>query len=142
MTFVLPLYGGSATYERPSYSLDNIDDLIDHIDNNHQVQELLEIEDQLGHGVYQTVDRNYIIVSDVELEWADVLGKPALDAHLQWNSFQWTPKKEDWAKMHKAIATHLAGILAGVGVSVDPSRIRYSVRRKHSRSKVYRAVIL
>ena len=147
MTFVLPLPGrdGSIAPERPSrYSLDNLDNLVDHINSNYQVQQSLEIEEELGYGVYQTVDLNYVVVADFQLSWGDVLNKPALDSHLQWYSFDWSPTQQDWNKMHRAVAVRLASMITQAsGRAIDSSRVRYSIRRKQSKgAKVYKIFIV
>ncbi len=141
MTFVLPLPGrdGSIAPEHPTYSLENLDNLIDHINTNYHVQQSLEIDEELGYGVYQTVDMNYVVVAILNTSWGDLLNLPHLDQHLQWSTCTWKPTEAQWVLMRKHIARQLASIIQGAtGARLDASRVRYTIRRKQSQSKVYR----
>lgn len=145
MTFVLPLPGrdGSISPASPSYSLDNLDNLIDHINSNYQVQQSLEIDEELGYGVYQTVDLNYVVVATLNTSWGDLLNLPHLDDHLKWSTCSWKPSEEQWVLMRKHIARQLASIIQGAtGAPIDASRVRYTIRRKQSKgAKVYRVYL-
>ena len=137
-TFVLPLPGtdGSVSSAPKTYSLDNLDNLVDYINSSEILQESLEVDYSVGYGVWETIDKNYIVAADYsDLSWGDVLGRQHLDHYLRWESFRatWKPTEDEWMAMRKAIAGRLAmDINKATGRPVDSSRIRYTIRRKQS----------
>lgn len=141
-TYVLPLWdsSGSITKEKPTYSLDNLNDLIDHIDNNTLAQQSLEIDSSIGYGVWETLDKNYVVAAELNTSWGDLLNLPHLDEHLQWHSCSWKPTEQQWILMRQHIARQLSSIIeSATGTRIDASRVRYSIRRKQSTgAKIYK----
>ncbi len=144
-SFVLPLPGvdGSISAEPKRYSLDNLDDLIDHISSSEIVQQSLEIDYTVGYGVWETIDKNYIVAAELNTSWGDLLNLPYLDDHLTWTTCTWQPPEEQRVVMRKHIALQLASIIQGAtGDRLDASRLRYSIRRRTSQgAKIYSCYI-
>ena len=132
-TYVLPLPGSTVTADY-RYSLDNVDDLIDHIDSNDQVRELLSIECSLGYGVYRDCFQDYYVVADIKWTWEDVLGYTNI-------SPTYKPTEGDWKALHQYMRHQLSIVLTGaLGRHISPESFVYSIRRNGPRAKVYKVI--
>ena len=144
-TYVLPLWDSSGSVSAPKKpTLDDFETLVSYIDSNSLVQQSLEINDCLGHGIWSTVMNDWVVVADFSgITWGDVLNRPSIDAQLQFEWGKWRPTEDDWMTMRKHIATMLAGYISkACGYPIDASRLRYTVRRKTSKgAKVFKCYL-
>ena len=132
-TYVLMLPGSTATADY-RYSLDNVDDLIDHIDTNEQVREMLPIECSLGYGVYRDCFQDYYVVADIKLTWQEVLGHTNIPPSYK-------PTESDWKALHQYTRQQLANVLAGaLGRPVAANSFVYRIRRNGPKAKVFKVI--
>ena len=132
-TYVLPLPGSTAIANH-RYSLDNVDDLIDHIDSNEQVKQMLSIECSFGYGVYRDTFQDYYVVADIQWSWEDVLGYSNISSDHK-------PSEQDWKALHQYTRERLANVLTGaLGRTISPNSFVYRIRRNGPRAKVFKII--
>jgi hypothetical protein len=138
MTFVLQLYPVEERYCLPARpSLDNADGLIHWIDTQQQVQELLNISESIGYGIWRDVFNDFYIVARYDLNWAEVLNRPSLDVLTH------TPTPSDWRKYHQKIREYLAMDLScTLRYKVRPSSLSYRIRKKGKDFNLYKVFLV
>lgn len=142
-TFVLPLPGadGSVSVQRPTYSLDNYHDLIEYINNSHTVQQQLEIDEYVAHGIWKDCMENYIVVADFsDITIGEAINKPSVDIAMQMEWGKYKPTKQEFEAYRDYIKTRLCCIInKATEHSLSKQDIQFSVRRKTSKqAKLYK----
>lgn len=132
-TYVLPLPGSTVTADH-RYSLDNVDDLIDHIDSNEQVKQMLSIECSLGYGVYRDCFQDFYVVADIQWTWEEIIVYSNISSDHK-------PSEQDWKALHQYMRQQLSSMLSGaLGRFVDPNSFVYRIRRNGPRAKVFKII--
>lgn len=122
--------------------MDSLEGLTNHINSYGPLWEMLEIDYEVCNGVWKTVMNDFYVAADYGLTWGDVLNRPSIDVMDTWDWGNFKPTKEDWEVWHKAHRELLSMDLANaVSYLIPQERIRYSIRKKGPKAKLYKVVI-
>ena len=142
-SFVLPLPGGSSSPVNKRPTMDDAEGLISWLDTHNPVRQMLDIREDIAHGVYRTSMENILIVGQYKVSWGEVLNKAHLDSELAWDWGKFEPTKEDWHKYHLHIKTLVSYDLSNaLGTLVTPDDFVYRIRKKGKNCNLYNIIFV